>query len=97
MRLPSLFKLSRNKSYNYSPRYYNERKERIEKLRKSKEAKPDGEYFVGYRKKSYRDDWKTIKSARSDRNRRLRFFVILIFLLIFAYAAVKYGKIDIFF
>lgn len=97
MRLPSLFKLSRNKSYNYSPRYYDERKERIEKLRKSKEAKPDGQYFDGYRKKSYRDDWKTVKSAQNNRNRRLRFIVILIFLLIFAYTAVKYGKIDMFF
>ncbi|MEB8329593.1 hypothetical protein OO009_09505 [Flavobacteriaceae bacterium KMM 6897] len=96
MRLPSLFKLSRNKSYNYSPRYYNERKERLEKLRKSKEAKPDQEYFSGYRKKSFREDWRTVKSVQSDRNRRLRFIVILIFLLIFAYAAVKYGKIDMF-
>ena len=97
MRLPTLFKLKRNRSYNYSPRYYDERKERLEKLRKAKAAKPDQEYFSGYRKKSFREDWKTVKSTESNRNRRLRFYVILIFLLIFAYAAIKYGKIDVFF
>lgn len=97
MRLPTLFKLNRNRSYNYSPRYYDERKERLEKLRKAKAAKPDQAYFSGYRKKSFREDWKTVKSTESNRNRRLRFYVILIFLLIFAYAAIKYGKIDVFF
>ncbi len=94
MRLPTLFKLSRNKSYNYTPRYYNERQERIDKLRKAKAAKTDQEYFKGYRKKSYREDWKTMKSMDRNKNSRLRFFVILIILFAFAYAAIKYGKLD---
>ncbi len=97
MRLPTLFKQNKNKSYNYSPRYYNERKERLEKLKRQKAAKEDNEYFKGYRKKSFREDWKTVKSMDRNRNTTLRFFVILIFLLIFAYAAIKYGKIDFLF
>ncbi len=94
MRLTTLFKLNKNKSYNYTPRYYNERKERLENLKKQKAAKPDQEYFKGYRRKSFREDWKTVKSMDRGRNSQLRFFVILIFLLIFAYAAIKYGKLD---
>ncbi|MEH6680854.1 MAG: hypothetical protein V7724_09920 [Sediminicola sp.] len=100
MRLPTLFKLNRNKSYNYSPRYYNERKERLENLKKAKAAREeqsDKPYFTGYRKKSYRDDWKTVRSNAGNRNRRLRFYAILIFLLIFAYAVIKYGKMDVLF
>ncbi|MEL6918925.1 MAG: hypothetical protein AAFO99_14495 [Bacteroidota bacterium] len=97
MRLPTLFKQNRNKSYNYTPRYYDERKERIEKLRKEKAARSDQEYFKGYRRKSFREDWKTMKSMDRNRNSQYRFFIILIFLFIFAYAAVKYGKLDFLF
>jgi hypothetical protein len=94
MRLPSLFRLHRNKTYNYTPRYYDERKERLDNLRKQKEAKNDKDYFKGYRKKSFREDWKTVKSMDRNRNSRLRFIIILILLFMFAYATIKYGKID---
>jgi len=94
MRLPTLFKQNRNKSYNYTPRYYDERKERIENLKKAKAARSDSDYFKGYRKKSFREDWKTMKSMDRNKNSQFRFFVILIFLLIFAYTAIKYGKLD---
>lgn len=94
MRLPTLFKQNRNKTYNYTPRYYNERKERLENLMKKKGQKTDADYLKGYRRKSFREDWKTEKGMQDSRNSRLRFFVVLIFLLILAYAAVKYGKLD---
>jgi len=94
MRLPSFFKPQRNKTYNYTPRYYDERKERLDKLRKQKEAEKDTDYFRVYRKKSFREDWKTVKSMDRNKNSRLRFIIILILLFMFAYAAIKYGKID---
>ncbi|EIJ39249.1 hypothetical protein [Galbibacter orientalis] len=94
MRLPSLFKTSANKSYNYTPRYYDERKERLEELKKSKEKRSDEEYFKGYRRKAYRDDWKTVRSTSSSMNSRIRFIVILIFLLMFAMVAVRYINLD---
>ncbi len=94
MRLPSFFKQQRNKTYNYKPRYYDERKERMDKLRKQKEAERDTDYFKEYRKKSFREDWKTVKSMDRNKNSRLRFIIILILLFMFAYAAIKYGKID---
>ncbi|WP_340199138.1 hypothetical protein [Ascidiimonas sp. W6] len=94
MKLPTLFKQHRNKSYSYTPRYYDERKERIERLIKSKEVKHDEDYFEGYRKKSYREDWKAVRNAKADKNSRLRFYVILAFLIMFAAAAVKYINFD---
>ena len=94
MALRSMFKAHKNKTYNYAPRFYNARKERLDNLLKEKEVKSDAEYVKGYRRSSYRDGWKTQKSKGLNVNRRLRFIVILIFLLIFAYAAIKYGKLD---
>lgn len=94
MGLPSFFKQQRNKTFNYTPRYYDERKERLEKLQSQREAKGDTDYFKGYRRKSFREDWRTVKSMDRNRNSRLRFIIILILLFMFAYAALKYGKID---
>ena len=97
MRLPTLFRQGRNKTYNYTPRYYDERKERIANLIKEKDAKADKEYFKKYRKNSFRDDWKTKKSIEMDKSRKIRFGFILVFLLIFVYTAIKYGKLDFLF
>ncbi|WP_224484479.1 hypothetical protein [Robertkochia aurantiaca] len=94
MKLPSLFKQRGNKSYSYTPRYYDERKERLENLKKSKEARSDEDYFKGYRRKSFRDDWKTSRKSSSDMNSRIRFLVILAFLFMFAIAALKYINLD---
>ncbi|QLE00178.1 hypothetical protein HX109_00855 [Galbibacter sp. BG1] len=94
MGLPSLFKSRGNKSYSYTPRYYDERKERLEELKKSKEKRSDEEYFKGYRRKSFRDDWKTVRKSPSNTNSRIRFIVILIFLLMFALVAIRYINLD---
>ena len=94
MQLKSLFKAHRNKTYDYTPRYYNARKERLDNLVKAKTSKSDADYLKGYRKKTFRDDWKTKKSESIDVNRRMRLLVIFVFLLIFAYTAIKYGKLD---
>ncbi|WP_340073925.1 hypothetical protein [Leptobacterium sp. I13] len=94
MKLPSLFKQRKNKTFNYTPRYYDERKERLEKLKQSKEKRSDEDYFRGYRKKSYRKDWKAARNKKTDKDSRIRFFVILIFLLMFVLAALKYINLD---
>ncbi len=96
MRLPTLFKQNKNKSYNYSPRYYNERKERIQNLIAKKENPTDKkDFFKRNASRSFREDWRRKKSVQMDRNRRLRFMVIFILLLFFFYAAVKMGAVDI--
>ena len=94
MKLPSLFKQRANKSYSYTPRYYDERKERLEELKKSKESRSDEDYFRGYRKRSFRDDWKSQRKASTSLNTRVRFFVILIFLFMFAYVALRTINLD---
>ena len=97
MRLPSLFKQHKNKSYNYTPRYYDERKERIENLIKQKEAKTNDDYFGGYRRKSYREDWKSVRNKKTDKDARLRLYVIVILLMMFTYVALRYVNLDKFF
>ena len=95
MRLPTLFKQNRNNYYNYKPRYYNARKERIENLKKAKEARLSEEKLKGaHRKRNFREEWETMKSMDRSQNSQLRFVIILIFLLFFAYAVIKYGKLD---
>ncbi|ETN97061.1 hypothetical protein SAMN04487906_2778 [Zhouia amylolytica] len=94
MRLPTLFKQQGNKSYSYTPRYYDERKERLEKLKEKHSKKSDREYFEGYRRKSFREDWKANRRVKSNNNSRVRFVVILILLLMFAYVALKNINLD---
>lgn len=96
MRLPTLFKQNRNKSYGYAPRYYNERKERIERLKKEKEAaSADQSIFRTHGAKSFREDWRRQKSQAMEKNRKIRLGVIFIFLLLAFYALVQMGGLDI--
>ena len=95
MRLPTLFKLERNKSYGYAPRYYNERKERIEQLKREKEAASASQnIFRTHGPKSFREDWRKAKSQSMEKNRRIRLLVIFIFLLLGFYTAIQMGAID---
>jgi len=94
VRLPSLFKTQKPKAYNYKPRYYDERKERLEALRKSKESRSDEEYVKGYRPKGFKDNWKAARKSSDNKNSRLRFIVILILLLLFAWYALKEIKLE---
>ena len=89
MRLPTLFKKQTPRAYSYKPRYYDERKERLDALIKSKESRSDEKYAQGYRPKGFRDDWKAARQSKSDKSSRLRFIVILILLLLFAWYALK--------
>lgn len=93
MRLPSLFKQKKNKTYGYTPRYYNERKERIDELKKKYEVK-EGDYDNGYRRENYRDEWKKNRNSSPEASTRLRFIIILIFLFLFAYVALRYVNFD---
>lgn len=96
MKLPTLFKQNRNKKYSYTARYWDERKERIENLRKEKADREKADYFNAARKKSFREDWRAAKSNEANKNSRVRFIIILMILLGIAYVAIKYGKIDLF-
>ncbi|MDT8415975.1 MAG: hypothetical protein RQ735_11455 [Flavobacteriaceae bacterium] len=94
MRLPTLFKQRPNKSYSYTPRYYDERKERLEKLIEKHHGKKDG--TISHKKVSFRDEWKQLRQTRSDQNSRLRLAVIMVLLFAMAYVALQYIQIDLF-
>ncbi|MBL7472160.1 hypothetical protein [Robertkochia sediminum] len=94
MKLPTLFKQRGNKTYGYTPRYYDERKERLEELKKKNQPRSDEDYFNGYRRKSFREDWKTQRKSSTSMNSRIRFIVILVFLIMFAYVALRTINLD---
>ncbi len=93
MRLPTLFKQHKSKTYNYKPRYYDERKERLDGLKRKYEKIPDSEYKP-LRRKAFRDDWKTERKELNNTNTRVRLLVILAFLLMFAFVALRYINLD---
>jgi len=99
MRLPTLFKQQKNRTYSYEPRYYNERKERMERLKRNQEAREATQldakdYFKRNAARSFRKDWRRKKSETQNKNRKIRFFVILIFLVLLFYASVQSGFIQ---
>ncbi|NKI32824.1 hypothetical protein [Croceivirga thetidis] len=94
MRL-SVFKKIRNKSFNYVPRYYDERKERLEQLRKKYENLPDDTTFANKRKSiNFRDEWLERKEYKAAGNSSARFFVILAILFFAAYLIIRYFGLE---
>ncbi len=93
--ISSFFKLNRNKQYNYTPRYYDERKERLENLKRKHGLIEDESGDKTYRRTNFRDDWKQNSKIQSSKNSRIRLFVILVFLLMTAYVALKYLNIKV--
>ena len=88
--LSSFFKQNRNKQYNYTPRYYDERKERLDGLKKKHGLIEDDSKSSKRYTRGFRDDWKQNSKIQSNKNTRIRLIVILIFLLLAAYIALSY-------
>ncbi len=93
----TFFKQRKNKRYNYTPRYYDERKERLDNLKKKHGLIEDENKDKRYTRTNFRDEWKQNSKIRNDRNSRVRFLVILAFLLLAAYVAMSYLDLSIFF
>lgn len=91
----SFFRQHKNKRYNYTPRYYDERKERLENLKKKHGLIEDNSGEKSYRRRSFRDDWKQNSKIQSNRNSRIRLLIILILLLLFTYVTLDYLDIKI--
>lgn len=89
-KLPSFIRQNKYKTFEFKPRYYDERKERIEELRKKygeevKQGKPKGgEHLRGELSARWRDNRQTkVKSS----NRTL--FLIIISLLALTYLLIR--------
>jgi hypothetical protein len=88
-RLPSVFKLTehnRHKSFNYQPRTYDERKERLEKRKKEIEKelaleKKLGTNYEEHLRERISDSWTRKETRRTQRNSGLRLLLILAALL----------------
>jgi hypothetical protein len=95
MRLPTLFKQNKNKSFGFKPRYYDERKERLEKLHEKHHGAKDGTTIKGSFKKraSFRDDWKTVSKETDQKQSQTR--LVVIFVLLVAIAILILDKYNI--
>ncbi len=79
-----LFKPSSHYVFNYKPRYYDERKERLRNLEK-KYRNPDGSDTeiskISLTKNNLRNDWVKNKRSATDRSTNLRLAVIIAILV----------------
>ena len=73
-RLPSMFKSQKNKEFTFSTRYYDERKERIENLKKGKKTK------IKFKSNGY---------SRTNHGRSKRLLLVIIALVLVTYLILK--------
>jgi len=91
----TFFKLNKNKKYNYTPRYYDERKERLDNLKKKHGLIEDDNEGKRFNRTNFRNEWSQNSKIQSNKNSRIRFLVILAFLLLAAYVALSYLDISV--
>jgi hypothetical protein len=78
------FKQRAHYVFNYKPRYYNDRKERLENLRRkydSKDSKTHTDYNITLSKNNLKKDWAKSKSNGSDRSTSKRLAIIIALLV----------------
>lgn len=90
-------KVNKNKRFDYTPRYYNERKERIEKMKAA--YSDEGDTDTVQRRERMRDNMQTswgLESAHTQQSRaaNIRLIIILAALLVATYFILDY--VDIF-
>ncbi|MDA8594997.1 hypothetical protein N9L20_00800 [Flavobacteriaceae bacterium] len=73
----SPFKPRSHYVFDYKPRFYNPRKERLEKMIKDAEQSKDSEYQISIDKTNLRDQWSRVKSNGSDRKTTYRLAIII--------------------
>jgi hypothetical protein len=100
-RIPTLFKLGRKdpKQFTYEPRFYNERKERIEKRAKEIEAElkmeerlKNDESFRN--RQNEQENWIRFERTKRSKQSNVRLLIILFSLLFVTYLIFR--KLDIF-
>ncbi len=99
-RIPSVFKLTKYnqpRRFNYEPRTFDERKERLEKRQREVERELErdqrlGEKREAYLRESIQDSWAKRETRRQNRNSGRRLLLILAALIIILY--LLYTKFD---
>ncbi len=81
----NFFKPRTHYDFTYKPRYYNERKERIEQLEKKYQQENSGEteeiHKIRLTKNNLKSDWIRAKKSAADRNTALRLAIIITILI----------------
>lgn len=79
-----LFKPRAHYVFDYKPRFYDERKERLKELEKKYQEKASGaveKFEISLSKSNLRNDWMKQKKSASDRGTTLRLAIILAILV----------------
>lgn len=100
-KIPTLFKLGRKdpKQFGYTPRFYNERKERLEKRAKEIEAEIKINERLSsddsFQKRAHeQENWIRFERTKKAKQSNIRLLVILFGLLVISYLILK--RLDIF-
>jgi hypothetical protein len=85
-KLPSFFKQNQHRRFEYSPRFYDERKERIEEMRKKYGGEESAEKFssTNFRMRM-NSEWRNSGSRKGSRGTSLRLVVIVLALFLISY------------
>jgi len=83
--LGSFFKTNSYYVYDYKPRYYDPRKERLEQMKKNAEEQESGELTskLTITKDTLRKDWARHKKSDADRKSAIRLAIIIALLVAF--------------
>lgn len=85
-KLPSFFKQNQHRRFEYAPRYYNERRERIEEIRRKYDNTKVKEKFSGQDLKiRLSSEWRNAPGKKASRGTSLRLVVIMAALFLLSY------------
>ncbi len=90
----NFFKQRTHYVFNYKPRFYDERKERLEAVKK-KYTTTELKKSVVHTRTNFREQWKKSKKA-SRNNANVKTALIIVILLFFVYRYFKYIGISFF-
>ena len=88
MALPSFFKINKNRRFNFIPRYYDPRKENLEKRIRSIEQEmgvKEGEAYRPAIRKGQMTNYFNRKKGKAQKQSNIRLVIILLVLFLISY------------
>jgi hypothetical protein len=85
-KLPSFFKQNQHKRFDYSPRFYDERKERVEEMRKKYKGIGSSDRYSGENfRLRMNSEWRNVGSRKKSGGANMRLVIIVLVLLLISY------------
>lgn len=85
-KLPSFFKQNQHRRFEYAPRYYDERKERIEEMRKKYDENAEsGNYSSHSLRLRINSEWRRSSNKKTSRGTSFRLIIIAAGLFLLSY------------